>query len=145
MYWFCLTLTWICHECTCVPHPEPPSLLPPRTIPLGCPVHQPIAFSIMHQTWTGNSYHIWHYTCFNAMILDAWGWCTGTTQRDGTRREEAGGYRMGNTCILVAHTCWCMAKPIQYCKVINLQLKYINLYLKIKIKYQKKSGCTKKC
>ena len=21
-------------------------------------------------------------------ILDAWGWCTGTTQRDGMRREE---------------------------------------------------------
>ena len=22
------------------------------------------------------------------MILDAWGWCTGTTQRDGTGREK---------------------------------------------------------
>ena len=22
------------------------------------------------------------------MILDAWGWCTGTTQRDGMGREE---------------------------------------------------------
>ena len=29
-----------------------------------------------------------------------------------------------------------MAKPIQYCKVINLQLKYINLYLK-KLNIQK--------
>ena len=27
------------------------------------------------------------------MILDAWGWCTGTTQRDGTGREEGGGFR----------------------------------------------------
>ena len=27
--------------------------------------------------------------------LDAWGWCTGTTQRDGTGREEGGGFRMG--------------------------------------------------
>ena len=35
------------------------------------------------------------------MILDAWGWCTGTTQRDGTGREERGGFRMGNTCIPV--------------------------------------------
>ena len=43
-------------------------------------------------------------------------------------REEGGGFRMGNTCIPVADTCWCMAKPIQYCKVINLQLKQINLY-----------------
>ena len=25
------------------------------------------------------------------MILDAWGWCTETTQRDGTGREEGGG------------------------------------------------------
>ena len=25
LYWFCHTSTWIRHECTCVPHPEPPS------------------------------------------------------------------------------------------------------------------------
>ena len=25
------------------------------------------------------------------MILDAWGWCTETTQRDGTGTEEGGG------------------------------------------------------
>ena len=56
------------------------------------------------------------------MILDARGWCTETTQRDGTGREEGEGFRMGNTYILVADSCWCMAKPIQYCKVINLQL-----------------------
>ena len=43
--------------------------------------------------------------------------CTGTTQRDGTGREEGGGFRMGNTCIPVADSCWYMAKPIQYCKV----------------------------
>ena len=35
----------------------------------------------------------------------AWGWCTGTTQRDGTGREEGGGFRMGNTCIPVADSC----------------------------------------
>ena len=29
----------------------------------------------------------------------------------------------GNTCIPVADSCWCMAKPSQYCKVIILQLK----------------------
>ena len=28
-----------------------------------------------------------------------------------------------NTCIPVVDSCWCMAKPIQYCKVISLQLK----------------------
>ena len=38
-------------------------------------------------------------------ILDAWGWCTGMTQRDGTGREEGGGSRMRNTCIPVADSC----------------------------------------
>ena len=37
MYWFCHTSTWILHGCTCVAHPEHPSLLPPCTIPLGHP------------------------------------------------------------------------------------------------------------
>ena len=59
-----------------------------------------------------------HVRC---MILDAWGWCTGTTRRDGMGREVGRGFRMGNTCTPVADLC--MAKPIQYCKVINLQLK----------------------
>ena len=34
-------------------------------------------------------------------ILDAWGWCTGTTQTEGMRREKGGGFRMGNTGIPV--------------------------------------------
>ena len=34
---FCHTLIWISHGCTCVPHPEPPSYLPPHLIPLGHP------------------------------------------------------------------------------------------------------------
>ena len=32
------------------------------------PVHQPQASSIMHRTWTGNSFHIWYYTCFSAIL-----------------------------------------------------------------------------
>ena len=39
------------------------------------------------------------------MLLDAGGWCTETTQRDGMGREEGGGFRMGNTCIPVADSC----------------------------------------
>ena len=31
-------------------------------------VHQPQASSIMHRTWTGNSFHVWYYTCFNAVL-----------------------------------------------------------------------------
>ena len=37
LYWFCHVSTWIRHRYTCVPHPEPSFLLPPRTIPLGRP------------------------------------------------------------------------------------------------------------
>ena len=33
------------------------------------------------------------------------------------------GFRMGNTCTPVADSRQYMAKPIQYCKVISLQLK----------------------
>ena len=33
----CQISKWIRHRYTCVPHPEPSSLLPPHTIPLGCP------------------------------------------------------------------------------------------------------------
>ena len=37
LYLFCHTLTWIHHGCTCGPHPESPSHLPPHPIPLGLP------------------------------------------------------------------------------------------------------------
>ena len=33
-------------------------------------------------------------------ILDAWGWYTGTTQREGMGREEGEGFRLGNTGII---------------------------------------------
>ena len=58
-------------------------------------------------------YHMSHNQC----------WCTGMTQRDGMGKEVGGGFRMGYTCTPMVDSCWCMAKPIQYCKVINLQLK----------------------
>ena len=35
LFWFCHASAWIRHGCTCVPHPEPLSHLPPHTIPLG--------------------------------------------------------------------------------------------------------------
>ena len=57
------------------------------------------------------------------MRQGAQGWCTGMTQRDGMVREVKGGLRMGNTCTPMADSCECMAKPLQYCKVISLQLK----------------------
>ena len=32
------------------------------------PMHQPWAPSLIHQTWTGYLFHIWYYTCFNAIL-----------------------------------------------------------------------------
>ena len=37
LYWFCHISKWICHRYTCVSLPEPSSLLPPHTLPLGRP------------------------------------------------------------------------------------------------------------
>ena len=37
--------------------------------------------------------------------------------------EVGGGFRMGSTYTPVVDSCQCIAKPIQYCKVIRLQLK----------------------
>ena len=43
---------------------------PPISLPVPSlwviPVHQPQASCILHQTWTGDSFLIWYYTCFNA-------------------------------------------------------------------------------
>ena len=41
-------------------------------------------------------------------------------------REVGAGMGMGNTCKSMADSCQCMAKPLQYCKVISLQLIKIN-------------------
>ena len=50
-------------------------------------------------------------------MQNAWGWCTGMTQREGMGREEGGGFRMRNTGIPVADSFRYLAKLIQYCKV----------------------------
>ena len=38
-------------------------------------------------------------------------------------REVGRGFRMGSTCTPMADSYQCMAEPLQYCKVISLQLK----------------------
>ena len=38
-------------------------------------------------------------------ILDAWSWCTGMTQMDGTGREVGGGFRMGRLSPVPVPTC----------------------------------------
>ena len=42
---------------------------------------------------------------------------------EGWNMEVGGGFRMGNTCETMADSYQCMANPLQYCKVISLQLK----------------------
>ena len=59
----------------------------------------------------------------SASMQGAQGWCTGMTQRDGMGRVVGEGFRMGNTCTPMADSCQWMAKPLQYSKVISLQLK----------------------
>ena len=44
------------------------------------------------------------------MILDAWGLCMETTQRDGMGSEVGEGFRMGNRCKPMADSYQCMAK-----------------------------------
>ena len=45
---------------------------PPTSLPIPSlwviPVQQPWAPCIMHRTWTGDSFHIRYYTCFNAIL-----------------------------------------------------------------------------
>ena len=68
LYWFCHTSTWLHHGCTRIPHPEPPPTsfsIPSLWV---IPVHQPQASCILHRTWTGDSFHIWYFTCFNAIL-----------------------------------------------------------------------------
>ena len=69
----------------------------------------------------------WHWNMYNIIYetncqsrFDAWyrmlgagglGWPRGMIQ--GGMWE--GGFRMGNMCIPMADSCWCMVKPILYC------------------------------
>ena len=70
---FCHTLTWISHGFTCVPHPDPHSRLPPPPIPRGLPRAPALNTCLMHPTWTGDLFHTWSYTCFDAILEYLWG------------------------------------------------------------------------
>ena len=45
----------------------PPSSLPVPSLWVIL-VQQPQASTIVHRTWTGNSFHTWCFTCFNAIL-----------------------------------------------------------------------------
>ena len=63
---FCHTLTWISHRCTCVPHPEPPSHLPPHPIPQGHP-SAPALSTLSHASnldwWSVSHMIIYMFQC----------------------------------------------------------------------------------
>ena len=71
LYWFCQISKWICHSYTCVPHPEPSSLLPPHTIPLGRPIAPApsIQYCASNLDWQLNSYMIlYEFQCHSPKI-----------------------------------------------------------------------------
>ena len=105
LYWFCHISTWIHHRYTRVPHPEPSSFLPPRTIPLepiiqneirqkekhqysilthiygiykdgnNNPVYKTAKETLMYSTVFWTLWERKSLGWFGRMALDAWGWC----------------------------------------------------------------------
>jgi len=75
-----------------------------------------------HYVGEGNS-HPLQYSCLGKpMDRGDWQTIVHGVARVG-HRGSGRGFRMGNTCTPMADSCQCMAKPMQYCKVISLQLK----------------------
>ena len=80
------------------------------------PVHQPRASSIMHRTWTGNSFLIWYYTWM--LGAGALGWPRGMVR--GGRWEGGSGWGIRVQPWWIHVDVW---QNRYSCKVISLQLK----------------------
>ena len=72
---------------------------------------------VYYNMWKRSPVQVW------CMRQGAQGWYTGMAQRDGMGRGVGGGFRMGTHVHpwLIHINVW--QKPLQYCKVISLQLK----------------------
>ena len=103
LYWFCHISTWIHHRYTRVPHPEPSSLLPPHTIPLGRPnQYSCLENSTDREAWQG--YSPWGCKEFYTTepLSDSQSWCHSLCKGTGQRLMLAwagmrggGGWKMG--------------------------------------------------
>ena len=69
---YCIGFAINQHEYATGIHMFPILKSPPTSLPIPSlwviPVHQPQTSCIIHWTWTGDLFHIWYYTCFNAIL-----------------------------------------------------------------------------
>ena len=68
---YCIGFAIHKHESTTGVHMFPILNPPPTSLSIRSwviPVYQPQASCILYRTWTGNSFLIWYYTCFNAIL-----------------------------------------------------------------------------
>ena len=71
---YCISFAIHQHESATSVHVLPILNPPPTSLTIPSlwviPVHQSQASCIMHRTWTGDSFLIWYYNCFNAILTN---------------------------------------------------------------------------